>query len=200
MEVSQHVLEDLKTEFFSAMQLSQKEFEQEVQSIETEITEFGQYQVPSPTTPYNFDDNGSFFLCLNRGPLFIILSISQDIAKIKIVSEKVRKIDLRLKDCNARVMGFNKNEMLFGCQDATDYKRCVSCKHVNLFSLHSCVYSYIYFPSVTRISKAFEPYSVLWSTTDNWLKWSKSWMNDSLMSLDPNEIRNNVENSQRLMV
>lgn len=82
-------MDELKVEFYSAMQLSQKEFEQEVINIEQEINEFGQYT---------------------------------DIGKIKIVSEKVRKIDSKLKDYNARVQQFNKNEILFGTA-ATDYKR-----------------------------------------------------------------------------
>lgn len=52
---------------------------------------------------------------------------------------------------------------------------------------------------MTRITKAFEPYSVLWTTTDNWLKWSKSWMNDSFMTLAPNDMTNQVENSLRAL-
>jgi dynein heavy chain len=140
-EAGKVVCDDIRNEFFAAMQLAQKEFESEVLSVESEVAGFGQYQ---------------------------------DFAKVKLMAEKVRAIDARLKDFDARVKVFNKNEALFGT-DGTDYKR------------------------VSRISKSFEPYMTLWLTAENWLKWSKSWMSDSLMSLDPNDVRNNVDTALRAM-
>lgn len=38
------------------------------------------------------------------------------------------------------------------------------------------------------MQKAFEPYCDLWKRVDDWMSWHKGWMNDSFLSLDPEEV------------
>lgn len=39
------------------------------------------------------------------------------------------------------------------------------------------------------VRKAFEPYCELWKRVDDWMVWHKRWMEDSFLSLDPEEVR-----------
>jgi dynein heavy chain len=97
-----------------------------------------------------------------------------DLAKVKIIAEKARRIETKVKDFTARMQTFNKNEMLFGV-DPTDYKR------------------------IPRMGKTFEPYLQAWTTMDSWTKWTKDWHHNSLMTLDANDIRTNVETAFRTL-
>ena len=47
--------------------------------------------------------------------------------------------------------------------------------------------------------REFEPYKNLWLTAADWLRWHESWMNDSLVNIDPELMATNVQNAFKIM-
>ena len=81
---------------------------------------------------------------------------------------------------------------------------------VYIKSLYTCSYMYIhvatctmYLPSflsqVGKLTHDFEPYKNLWIMTANWLQWHDTWMNDSLVNIDPELLANNVNGAFKTM-
>jgi len=52
---------------------------------------------------------------------------------------------------------------------------------------------------VGRLTKDFEPFKNLWITAADWQKWYETWMNDSLINIDPDVLINNVNNAYKSM-
>ena len=51
------------------------------------------------------------------------------------------------------------------------------------------------YDKVGRLTREFEPYKNLWITAADWQKWHETWMNDSLINVDPELLTTNVNNS-----
>ena len=45
----------------------------------------------------------------------------------------------------------------------------------------------------------FEPYKNLWIMTASWLQWHDTWMNDSLVNIDPELLGTNVSSAFKTM-
>jgi dynein heavy chain len=86
-----------------------------------------------------------------------------DIEKVEKIREKVDQIHSKLDELTAKARIFNGNELLFNLP-STDYRH------------------------VQKITKNFEPYYQLWSTTSDWVKNVESWRNDSFLELNGDQI------------
>ena len=61
-----------------------------------------------------------------------------------------------------------------------------------------------FFPSpqydkIGKLTRDFEPFKNLWITAADWIKWHETWMNDSLINIDPELLANNVNNAFKTM-
>ena len=50
-----------------------------------------------------------------------------------------------------------------------------------------------------KLLRDFDPYKNLWVTAADWLKWHETWMNDSLINIDPELLATNVSNAFKTM-
>ena len=55
------------------------------------------------------------------------------------------------------------------------------------------------FAKVGKLMRDFEPYKNLWIMTANWLQWHDTWMNDSLVNIDPELLGTNVSSAFKTM-
>uniref|UniRef100_A0A8C0VUI2 Dynein axonemal heavy chain 1 n=1 Tax=Cyanistes caeruleus TaxID=156563 RepID=A0A8C0VUI2_CYACU len=55
------------------------------------------------------------------------------------------------------------------------------------------------YSGVSRMIKEFQPYYDLWTTVSDWIKWNESWMNDSLLKIEAEELEKNVNDSVKTM-
>ena len=59
-----------------------------------------------------------------------------------------------------------------------------------------CVWD-VQFDKVSKLSKDFEPFRLLWITASDWLRWHDSWMNDPLVDVDAEKVDKNVSESYK---
>ena len=52
---------------------------------------------------------------------------------------------------------------------------------------------------VGKLTRDFEPYKNLWIMTASWLQWHDTWMNDSLVNIDPELLGTNVSSAFKTM-
>lgn len=52
---------------------------------------------------------------------------------------------------------------------------------------------------LSRMVKEFQPYYDLWTTVSDWMQWHESWMNDSLVEIEAEQVEKNVGNSFKTM-
>lgn len=55
------------------------------------------------------------------------------------------------------------------------------------------------YDKVGKLTRDFEPYKNLWVTAADWMKWHETWMNDSLINIDPDLLAKNVNDAFRTM-
>ena len=55
------------------------------------------------------------------------------------------------------------------------------------------------YDKIGKLTRDFEPFKNLWITAADWLKWHETWMNDSLINIDPDLLTNNVNNAFKTM-
>jgi dynein heavy chain len=94
----------------------------------------------------------------------------QDMNKYEETFADVESVNARLKEIKDKANMYNRRENLMG-KPVTDYSR------------------------LAKASKEFEPYSNLWTTTRNWHKDHKSWMEDPWEDLDAIVLEETVQNS-----
>ncbi|KAI5607103.1 dynein heavy chain 1, axonemal, partial [Silurus asotus] len=46
-----------------------------------------------------------------------------------------------------------------------------------------------------KLSRDFQPFRDLWTTTSDWQRWHESWLNDPLTNIDPEQLERNVSDS-----
>jgi dynein heavy chain len=91
-----------------------------------------------------------------------------DINDVDFVSERVKSIESRINAAQEKARLFNAREVLFN-QNVTDYE------------------------DVIRITKLFEPYSFLWTTTKEWIDSYKTWTSGKFVDLNAELIETEVE-------
>ncbi|TKS70983.1 Dynein heavy chain 1, axonemal [Collichthys lucidus] len=100
--------------------------------------------------------------------------VHTDINHAHEVANEVRRISKELKECQSMAHTYNSRERLFGIP-VTNYNH------------------------VQKLIKDFQPFKDLWSTTSDWLRWHEIWLNDSLLSIDPEQLERNVTDAHRTM-
>ncbi|TMS18883.1 Dynein heavy chain 1, axonemal [Larimichthys crocea] len=100
--------------------------------------------------------------------------VHTDINHAHEVANEVRRISKELKECQSMAHTYNSRERLFGIP-VTNYDH------------------------VQKLIKDFQPFKDLWSTTSDWLRWHEIWLNDSLPSIDPEQLERNVTDAHRTM-
>uniref|UniRef100_T1J5R2 AAA+ ATPase domain-containing protein n=1 Tax=Strigamia maritima TaxID=126957 RepID=T1J5R2_STRMM len=98
------------------------------------------------------------------------LNMCSDLSKANEYANDVKKIMKSLKDCLDLSTVYNKREVIIGVP----------------------ITSYAMIPKMTKL---FEPYKQLWLTASDWLKWYDGWMNDSIISIDPEALEKNVNDA-----
>ena len=83
-----------------------------------------------------------------------------DLTKAPEIRNDVRRVTKDLKECQTLAQKYNQRERLFGLP-VTQYDK------------------------VGKLTRDFEPYKNLWNTAADWMRWHESWMNDSLVNIDP---------------
>lgn len=58
---------------------------------------------------------------------------------------------------------------------------------------------FLKYSGVSKMIKEFQPYYDLWTTVSDWIKWNESWMNDSLLKIESEELERNVNDSVKTM-
>lgn len=58
---------------------------------------------------------------------------------------------------------------------------------------------FLKYSGVPKMIKEFQPYYDLWTTVSDWIKWFESWMNDSLLKIEAEELEKNVNDSLKTM-
>lgn len=58
---------------------------------------------------------------------------------------------------------------------------------------------FLQYDKVGKLTREFEPYKNLWITAADWQKWYETWMNDSLINIDPELLANSVSNAFKTM-
>lgn len=50
-----------------------------------------------------------------------------------------------------------------------------------------------------KLTRDFQPFRDLWTTTSDWQRWHDSWLNDPLSSIDPEQLERNVSDAFKTM-
>ncbi|KAL6464354.1 hypothetical protein MHYP_G00266710 [Metynnis hypsauchen] len=90
------------------------------------------------------------------------------------VANEVRRVGKQLKESQTMAQVYNNRERLFGIP-VTNYER------------------------LQKLSRDFQPFRDLWTTTSDWLRWHESWMNDPLSTIDPEQLERNVNDAYKTM-
>ena len=96
----------------------------------------------------------------------------QDMSKHVEIFAEVKRVQSQLRDMQMKAAKINSREPMFG-RSKSD------------------------FTAVAVLTKDFEPYSLLWSTTHEWLSSSDTWMNGDFNDLDPDYVETTVQNAVR---
>lgn len=67
---------------------------------------------------------------------------------------------------------------------------------LSLAVTYKCVLQYGH---MQKLIKDFQPFKDLWTTTSDWLHWHESWLNDSLFSIDVEQLERNVSDAHKTM-
>ncbi|XP_051269985.1 dynein axonemal heavy chain 1 isoform X2 [Dicentrarchus labrax] len=97
-----------------------------------------------------------------------------DIDRAHEVANEVRRTGKQLKECQSLAQTYNTRERLLGVP-VTNYDR------------------------LQKLVKDFQPFKDLWTTTSDWLRWHESWLNDTLSSIDPEQLERNVTDAHKTM-
>ncbi|XP_046731532.1 dynein axonemal heavy chain 1 [Silurus meridionalis] len=97
-------------------------------------------------------------------------STSLDISQAHELANEVRRVSKQLKECQSMAQVYNNRERLFGLP-LTNYDR------------------------LQKLSRDFQPFRDLWTTTSDWQRWHESWLNDPLTNIDPEQLERNVSDS-----
>ncbi|NWT16478.1 DYH1 protein, partial [Vireo altiloquus] len=101
-------------------------------------------------------------------------SVQADINQAHELADDARSVRKKLKELQEMAVLYNNRERLFGMK-VTDYS------------------------GLARMLKEFQPYYDLWTTVSDWIKWNESWMNDSLLKIESEELERNVNDSVKTM-
>ncbi|KAL7843672.1 hypothetical protein AOLI_G00251840 [Acnodon oligacanthus] len=97
-----------------------------------------------------------------------------DFSRAHEVANEVRRVGKQLKESQTMAQVYNNRERLFGIP-VTNYER------------------------LQKLSRDFQPFRDLWTTTSDWLRWHESWMNDPLSTIDPEQLERNVNDAYKTM-
>ncbi|RMC00001.1 hypothetical protein DUI87_23409 [Hirundo rustica rustica] len=101
-------------------------------------------------------------------------SVQSDVNQAHELAEDARDVRKQLKELQEMAVLYNNRERLFGIK-VTDYS------------------------GLSKMIKDFQPYYDLWTTVSDWIKWNESWMNDSLLKIEAEELEKNVNDSIKTM-
>ncbi|XP_038005283.1 dynein heavy chain 1, axonemal [Motacilla alba alba] len=101
-------------------------------------------------------------------------SVQSDVNQAHELAEDARDVRKQLKELQETAVLYNNRERLFGIR-VTDYS------------------------GLNKMLKDFQPYYDLWTTVSDWIKWNESWMNDSLLKIEAEELEKNVNDSVKTM-
>ncbi|XP_072136794.1 dynein axonemal heavy chain 1 isoform X1 [Mobula birostris] len=90
-----------------------------------------------------------------------------DMSRAHETANEVRRIHKQLMESQNQAQLYNSRERLFE-MPVTNYDR------------------------LYKMSKEFQPYRDLWTTTSDWLRWYDSWMSDPLNTIDAEQVERNV--------
>ncbi|KAJ7998998.1 hypothetical protein DPEC_G00210820 [Dallia pectoralis] len=102
------------------------------------------------------------------------LSAYTDVSRAHEVANEVRRVGKQLKEAQATALTYNSRERLFGIPVTNDDR-------------------------LQKLVKDFQPFRNLWTTTSDWLRWHKSWHNDPLSTVDPEQLEKNVTDAFNTM-
>ncbi|XP_041945152.1 dynein heavy chain 1, axonemal isoform X2 [Alosa sapidissima] len=97
-----------------------------------------------------------------------------DVTRAHEVANEVRRVSKQLKESQAMASLYNNRERLFNIP-VTNYDR------------------------LQKLTKDFQPFRDLWSTTSDWLRWHESWMTDPLSIIDPEQLERSVNEAFKTM-
>uniref|UniRef100_A0AAR2LEL7 Dynein, axonemal, heavy chain 1 n=1 Tax=Pygocentrus nattereri TaxID=42514 RepID=A0AAR2LEL7_PYGNA len=60
--------------------------------------------------------------------------------------------------------------------------------------------SLVQYERLQKLSRDFQPFRDLWTTTSDWLRWHESWMNDPLSTIDPEQLERNVNDAYKTIL
>uniref|UniRef100_A0A8C5T8B7 Dynein axonemal heavy chain 1 n=1 Tax=Malurus cyaneus samueli TaxID=2593467 RepID=A0A8C5T8B7_9PASS len=101
-------------------------------------------------------------------------SVQSDVNQAHETADDARDVRKQLKELQDLAALYNNRERLFGIR-VTDYS------------------------VLSKMLKEFQPYYDLWTTVSDWIKWNESWMNDSLLKIEAEELERNVTDSVKTM-
>ncbi|NWV36400.1 DYH1 protein, partial [Grantiella picta] len=101
-------------------------------------------------------------------------SVQSDVNQAHELAGDARDVRKQLKELQDLAALYNNRERLFGIR-VTDYS------------------------VLSKMLKEFQPYYDLWTTVSDWIKWNESWMNDSLLKIEAEELEKNVNDSVKTM-
>lgn len=73
------------------------------------------------------------------------------------------------------------------------------CLEVNTLVVYVVFNFFQKYSGLNKMLKDFQPYYDLWTTVSDWIKWNVSWMNDSLLKIEAEELEKNVNDSVKTM-
>ncbi|XP_035245196.1 dynein heavy chain 1, axonemal isoform X1 [Anguilla anguilla] len=97
-----------------------------------------------------------------------------DIERTHEIANEVRRVSKQLKEAQGLAQLYNNRERLFG-NPITNYDR------------------------LQKLTRDFQPFRDLWTTTSDWVRWQESWLNDPLSIIDPELLERNVSETYRTM-
>ncbi|XP_063071051.1 dynein axonemal heavy chain 1 [Engraulis encrasicolus] len=97
-----------------------------------------------------------------------------DVARAHEVANEVRRVTKQLKESQAMATLYNSRERMFNIP-VTNYDR------------------------LAKLTRDFQPFGDLWTTTSDWLRWQESWMTDPLSTIDPEQLERNVNEAFKVM-
>ncbi|NWQ64257.1 DYH1 protein, partial [Neopipo cinnamomea] len=144
-------------------------------SMETEAIRLQHTEDEEKFRKAQIQDQNSFQGKLDEMQLTIGgFSIQSDVNQAHEFAEYARDVRKQLKELQDLAVLYNNRERLFGIK-VTDYG------------------------VVSKMTKEFQPYYDLWTTVSDWMNWNESWMNDSLVKIEAEELEKNVNDSLKTM-
>ncbi|XP_051667332.1 dynein axonemal heavy chain 1 [Manacus candei] len=144
-------------------------------SMETEAIRLQHVEDEEKFRKAQIQDQNSFQGKLDEMQLTVGgFSIQSDVNQAHEFAEYARDVRKQLKELQDLAVLYNNRERLFGIK-VTDYG------------------------VVSKMTKEFQPYYDLWTTVSDWMNWNESWMNDSLVKIEAEELEKNVNDSLKTM-